>query len=72
MKDVLGEMNMDERGEEVGMGKVRVKEMIEGVVGGEREGGDEVGGGVVKKDVVKVEDVKGGIYGGDFGVEVMK
>jgi protein Tex len=61
LKDALANINIDQTADELGIGKLTLKDIIDALVRPERDPRDELPAPLLKKDVLKLEDLKTGM-----------
>jgi protein Tex len=61
LKEALGKLNIDQTADELGIGKLTLKDIIDALVRPERDPRDELPAPLLKKDVLKLEDLKTGM-----------
>ncbi|WP_285289161.1 Tex family protein [Bacillus sp. ISL-41] len=61
LKDALAKINIDQTADELGIGKLTLKDIIDALVRPERDPRDELPAPLLKKDVLKLEDLKTGM-----------
>jgi protein Tex len=61
LKDALAKINIDQTAGELGIGKLTLKDIIDALVRPERDPRDELPAPLLKKDVLKLEDLKTGM-----------
>ncbi|HAQ06639.1 MAG TPA: RNA-binding transcriptional accessory protein [Bacillus bacterium] len=61
LKDALANINIDQTADELGIGKLTLKDIIDALVRPERDPRDELPSPLLKKDVLKLEDLKTGM-----------
>ncbi|NKE07889.1 RNA-binding transcriptional accessory protein [Bacillus selenatarsenatis] len=61
LKDALAKINIDQTADELGIGKLTLKDIIDALVRPERDPRDELPAPLLKKDVLKLEDLKSGM-----------
>ncbi|WP_176167191.1 Tex family protein [Mesobacillus jeotgali] len=61
LKEALGKINIDETAGQLGIGKLTLKDIIDALVRPERDPRDELPAPLLKKDVLKLEDLKSGM-----------
>ncbi|WP_286181214.1 Tex family protein [Bacillus sp. ISL-37] len=61
LKEALAKINIDQTADELGIGKLTLKDIIDALVRPERDPRDELPAPLLKKDVLKLEDLKTGM-----------
>ncbi|MGV2942265.1 Tex family protein [Mesobacillus sp. LC4] len=61
LKDALAKINIDQTADELEIGKLTLKDIIDALVRPERDPRDELPAPLLKKDVLKLEDLKSGM-----------
>jgi protein Tex len=61
LKEALGKINIDLTADQLGIGKLTLKDIIDALVRPERDPRDELPAPLLKKDVLKLEDLKPGM-----------
>lgn len=61
LKDALAKINIEQTADELGIGKLTLKDIIDALVRPERDPRDELPAPLLKKDVLKLEDLKSGM-----------
>lgn len=61
LKEALAKINIDQTASELGIGKLTLKDIIDALVRPERDPRDELPAPLLKKDVLKLEDLKTGM-----------
>lgn len=61
LKDELAKINIEQTADELGIGKLTLKDIIDALVRPERDPRDELPAPLLKKDVLKLEDLKTGM-----------
>jgi protein Tex len=61
LKEALAKINIDQTANELGIGKLTLKDIIDALVRPERDPRDELPAPLLKKDVLKLEDLKTGM-----------
>jgi protein Tex len=61
LKEELAKINIDQTADELGIGKLTLKDIIDALVRPERDPRDELPAPLLKKDVLKLEDLKTGM-----------
>lgn len=61
LKEALAKINVDQTASELGIGKLTLKDIIDALVRPERDPRDELPAPLLKKDVLKLEDLKTGM-----------
>ncbi|MBS8267051.1 RNA-binding transcriptional accessory protein [Mesobacillus boroniphilus] len=61
LKDALAKINIEQTADELGIGKLTLKDIIDALVRPERDPRDELPSPLLKKDVLKLEDLKNGM-----------
>ena len=61
LKDALAKIDIDQTADELGIGKLTLKDIIDALVRPERDPRDELPAPLLKKDVLKLEDLKTGM-----------
>lgn len=61
LKDALAKISIDQTADELGIGKLTLKDIIDALVRPERDPRDELPAPLLKKDVLKLEDLKAGM-----------
>lgn len=61
LKEAISKINIDQTADELGIGKLTLKDIIDALVRPERDPRDELPAPLLKKDVLKLEDLKAGM-----------
>lgn len=61
LREALAKINIDQTADELGIGKLTLKDIIDALVRPERDPRDELPAPLLKKDVLKLEDLKAGM-----------
>lgn len=61
LKEAISKINIDQTADELGIGKLTLKDIIDALVRPERDPRDELPAPLLKKDVLKIEDLKAGM-----------
>nr|WP_285857079.1 Tex family protein [Mesobacillus subterraneus] len=61
LKEALAKINIEQTADELGIGKLTLKDIIDALVRPERDPRDELPAPLLKKDVLKLEDLKAGM-----------
>jgi protein Tex len=61
LKEALAKINIDQTADELGIGKLTLRDIIDALVRPERDPRDELPAPLLKKDVLKLEDLKNGM-----------